>query len=38
VFAGDRLAHRMPVRLVHGVAAALFAVLGLVALSGAWEA
>ncbi len=34
VIAGDRLAHRMPVRLIHGVAAALFALLGLLALFG----
>tara|TARA_R110002049_G_scaffold135819_5_gene295413 strand:+ start:394 stop:1065 length:672 start_codon:yes stop_codon:yes gene_type:complete len=38
VLVGDRLAHRMPVRLVHAIAAVLFAVLGVVALSGAWEA
>ena len=37
VLVGDKLAHRMPVRLVHGIAAALFAVLGVVALSGAWQ-
>jgi len=34
VLVGDRLAHRIPVRLVHGIAAALFAALGIVALSG----
>ena len=34
VLAGDRMATRMPVRLVHGVAAALFAVLGVIALAG----
>ncbi|AUN93972.1 TMEM165/GDT1 family protein [Pseudazoarcus pumilus] len=38
VFVGDRLAHRMPVRLVHAIAAVLFAVLGVVALAGAWDA
>lgn len=38
VLVGDRLAHRMPVRLVHAIAAVLFAALGIVALSGAWEA
>lgn len=38
VLVGERLAHRMPVRLVHSIAAVLFAVLGIVALSGAWEA
>jgi putative Ca2+/H+ antiporter (TMEM165/GDT1 family) len=35
VFLGDRLLRRMPVRLVHGVAAALFAVLGIATLLGA---
>lgn len=34
VVAGERIAHRLPVRLVHGAAAALFAVLGIAALSG----
>ena len=38
VLVGDRLAHRMPVRLVHAIAAVLFAVLGVVALAGAWDA
>ena len=37
VLIGDRLAHRLPVRLIHGIAAALFAVLGIVALSGFWQ-
>jgi len=37
VLVGDKLAHRMPVQLVHGIAAALFAVLGVIALSGAWQ-
>lgn len=37
VLLGDRLAHRLPVRLVHGVAAAIFAVLGMVVLLGAGE-
>ena len=32
VLIGDKLAHRMPVRLVHGVAAAVFAVLGVATL------
>lgn len=32
VLLGDKLAHRMPVRLVHGVAAAIFAILGGLAL------
>ena len=34
VLLGERIAHRMPVRLVHGVAAAVFAVLGVVTLAG----
>ena len=34
VLAGDRIAHRLPVRLVHGIAALLFAALGLAALLG----
>lgn len=37
VLLGDRIAHRVPVRLVHGVAAAIFAILGLAALLGAGE-
>jgi putative Ca2+/H+ antiporter (TMEM165/GDT1 family) len=32
VFVGERFAHRIPMRLVHGVAAALFAALGLAVL------
>jgi Ca2+/H+ antiporter, TMEM165/GDT1 family len=32
VLVGGRLAHRMPIRLVHAVAAAIFALLGIVAL------
>ncbi len=35
VLLGGRLANRVPVRLVHGVAAAIFAVLGIATLSGA---
>lgn len=35
VFAGDRLAARIPMRLVHGVAALIFAALGLAVLLGA---
>jgi putative Ca2+/H+ antiporter (TMEM165/GDT1 family) len=35
VFLGDRLLRKMPVRLVHGVAAALFALLGIATLAGA---
>ncbi len=37
VFLGDRLAHKLPVRLVHGIAAAIFAVLGVITLLGAGE-
>ena len=37
VLLGDRLAGRLPVRLVHLVAAALFAVLGIATLLGAEE-
>lgn len=35
VFVGDKLASRIPMRLVHAIAAAIFAVLGLAALLGA---
>ncbi len=35
VLLGDRIANRMPVRLVHGVAAAIFAALGVATLLGA---
>lgn len=35
VVLGDRIAHRMPVRLVHGIAAAIFASLGVATLAGA---
>ena len=35
VLVGDKLAHKLPVRLVHGVAAAIFAILGLATLLGA---
>ena len=34
VMAGERIAHRIPVKLVHGFAAALFAALGIAALAG----
>ena len=37
VLLGDRIAGRMPVRLVHGVAAAIFAALGVLTLLGAGE-
>ena len=35
VLLGDRIAHRIPVRLVHGIAAAIFALLGIATLLGA---
>ncbi|MDT3671475.1 MAG: TMEM165/GDT1 family protein [Aromatoleum sp.] len=38
VIAGDRVANRLPVRLIHGVAASLFAVLGIAALLGLGDA
>ncbi|MEW6694715.1 MAG: TMEM165/GDT1 family protein [Pseudomonadota bacterium] len=38
VFVGDRLAHRIPMRLVHGVAAGIFAVLGVLTLLGGGQA
>lgn len=37
VLLGDRIAHRMPVRLVHALAAAVFAILGIATLAGAGE-
>jgi Ca2+/H+ antiporter, TMEM165/GDT1 family len=37
VLVGDKLAHKLPVKLVHTVAAAIFAVLGLATLAGAGE-
>ncbi len=37
VLLGDRIAHAIPVRLVHGIAAAIFAVLGVATLLGAGE-
>ena len=37
VLLGDRIARRFPVRVVHGIAAALFALLGLATLLGAGE-
>ncbi|GAA4017673.1 TMEM165/GDT1 family protein [Actimicrobium antarcticum] len=37
VYFGGKLANRMPVRLVHGIAAAIFAVLGIATLMGAGE-
>ena len=35
VFVGDKLAGRIPMKLVHGIAAALFALLGVATLLGA---
>lgn len=37
VLLGDRIAHRVPVRLVHGVAAVIFAILGVATLAGAGQ-
>lgn len=37
VFVGDKLAARIPMRLVHGTAAGLFALLGLATLLGAGQ-
>jgi Ca2+/H+ antiporter, TMEM165/GDT1 family len=37
VLLGDRIAERMPTRLVHGIAAAIFAILGIATLLGAGE-
>ena len=37
VLVGDKLAHKLPVRLVHGIAAIIFAVLGVLTLLGAGE-
>ncbi|MDR0775123.1 MAG: TMEM165/GDT1 family protein [Azonexus sp.] len=34
VFLGDRIAHKMPVRLVHAIAACIFAILGIATLLG----
>ncbi|PWW43603.1 TMEM165/GDT1 family protein [Melaminivora alkalimesophila] len=35
VFVGDKLAHRIPMKLVHSIAAAIFALLGVATLLGA---
>ncbi|MDR1368266.1 MAG: TMEM165/GDT1 family protein, partial [Candidatus Accumulibacter sp.] len=37
VLLGDRLAHRIPTRVVHAVAAGIFAVLGVLTLVGVGE-
>ncbi len=38
VFLGDRLAGKIPMKLVHGIAAAIFAVLGVATLAGVGQA
>ena len=35
VFAGDKLANKIPMKLVHGIAAGVFAILGVATLLGA---
>lgn len=37
VLLGDRIAHKMPTRIVHGIAAVIFAVLGVATLAGLGE-
>jgi putative Ca2+/H+ antiporter (TMEM165/GDT1 family) len=37
VLLGERLTRQLPVRLIHGIAAALFALLGIATLLGAGE-
>ncbi len=37
VLLGDRIAHKMPVRLVHAIAAGIFAILGVATLLGAGQ-
>lgn len=37
VIMGDRIAHKMPIKLVHRIAAAIFAVLGIATLLGAGQ-
>lgn len=37
VFVGDKLAAKIPMKLVHGIAAAIFAALGVATLAGAGE-
>jgi putative Ca2+/H+ antiporter (TMEM165/GDT1 family) len=34
VYAGDKLAHKLPVSLIHKIAAAIFAMLGIAVLMG----
>ncbi len=38
VFLGDRLARKIPMKLVHGIAAAIFAALGVATLAGVGQA
>lgn len=38
VLLGKKIAHRMPVKLVHGIAAVIFAILGIATLLGAGSA
>jgi len=38
VYLGDRIANRVPLHLVHGIAALVFAVLGVATLLGAGTA
>ena len=38
VYLGDRIANRVPLQLVHGIAALVFAVLGVATLLGAGAA
>jgi putative Ca2+/H+ antiporter (TMEM165/GDT1 family) len=35
VFLGDKLANKIPMKLVHSIAAAIFAILGIATLFGA---
>jgi Ca2+/H+ antiporter, TMEM165/GDT1 family len=37
VLLGDRIAHKMPTRVVHGIAAVIFAILGIATLAGMGE-
>jgi Ca2+/H+ antiporter, TMEM165/GDT1 family len=37
VLLGDRIAKRVPVRLVHAIASAIFAIIGIATLLGAGE-
>lgn len=38
ILLGERIANKLPARLVHGIAAALFAILGIATLLGAGKA